>query len=151
MELSTNIELPTLCIDALLGYIELKELRNPDSLVTELWPDECSRELQRRERVARAVITEFLTKAYNDGTWLCACSGKLDTHKLEIDTIFDYKGLAMEIWSQLCTTGTNKWAKLEFLDYALDENPSSMTTSKVYNRNGRNYNFIFVLWSYIYH
>lgn len=147
----TNMELPELCIDALLGYIELKELRNPDSLFRHAWPDECTRELKRRERAARPVITEFLTRAYSAGTWLCDCSGKLAQFKTEIDTIFDYKALAMEIWTQICATGTNQFAQVKFLGYALDEDLETMTTPMVYKRNGRNYNFIFVLWSYIYH
>lgn len=146
-----TIELPLLCTDAILGYIELKELRNPDSLIRQLWPDEYEWELQRRERAARQVITEFLTRGYSDGNWLIECSGKLDTYKTAIDTIFDYKSLAMEIWNQICATGTNQLAKCIFLMYALDENTATMTAPMVYNHNGRNYNFIFVLWSYIYH
>lgn len=149
--ISSATTLPELCIDTLLGYIELKELRNPDCLTRQLWPDECIRELQRRERAARPVITEFLRRAYSDGTWLCECSGKLDQFKTEIDTIFDYKGLAMEIWEQVCAAGTNQLAQVKFLGYALDEDPNTMTAPSVYNRNGRNYNFIFILWSYIYH
>jgi hypothetical protein len=193
--MSSLSELPTICIDALLGYIEIKELRNPDSPIQQMWPAESTLELQRRERVARHVITEFLTRAYNDGTWLCDLSGKLgtvpfklnykptggglnssetsvprhseaqslayeeaqwaynrvSTVSMQIDTIFDYKALAMEIWEQICATGTNQWAKVKFLKYALDEDPNTMTAPSVYNRNGRNYNFIFILWSYIYH
>jgi hypothetical protein len=145
------MELPELCIDTILGYIELKELRNPDSLVRQLWSAECELELKRHERAARPVITEFLTRAYSDGTWLCDCSGKLAQFKHTIDTIFDYKSLAMEIWEQVCAAGTNQLANVKFLGYALDEDPNTMTTPSVYNRNGRNYNFIFVLWSYIYH
>jgi hypothetical protein len=149
--MSSSSELPTLCIDALLGYIELKELRNPDSTIQQMWPAESTLELQRRERTARHVITEFLTRAYNDGTWLCDLSGKMDSCKATVDTVFDYKALAMEIWEQICATGTNQWAKVKFLTYALDEDPNTMTAPSVYNRNGRNYNFIFILWSYIYH
>jgi hypothetical protein len=211
--MSSLSELPTLCIDTILGYIELKELRDPDSPIQQMWPDESTLELQRRERAARHVITEFLTRAYNDGTWLSDCSGKLDTvpfklnykptpgglnssetsrageparlesgvvptplsvprHSeaqslaseeaqwaynrvstvsIQIDTIFEYKALAMEIWEQICAAETNQWAKVKFLTYALDEDPHTMTAASVYNSNGRNYNFIFILWSYIYH
>jgi hypothetical protein len=149
--MSSLSELPTICIDALLGYIELKELRDPDSLVTELWPAESMLELRRRERTARPIITDFLTNAYNHGDWLSECGGKLDLYNLAIDTIFDYKALAMEIWSQVLTAGTNKFAKVKFISYALKEYPHTMNAPSVYNRNGRNYNFIFILWSYIYH
>ena len=146
-----TIELPLLCTDAILGYIELKELRNPDSLIRQLWPDEYEWELQRRERAARQVITEFLTRGYSDGNWLIECSGKLDTYKTAIDTIFDYKSLAMETWTQLCSSGTNSWAKLEHLNYAIKELPDAVCAPKIYNKSGRNYHFIFVLLSYIYH
>jgi hypothetical protein len=143
--------LPVLCISRVLRFIELKELRNQDSPVQQMWPFECAHELLLRERTARHVITEFLTRAYNDGTWLCDLSGKLDSCKDAVDTIFDYKALAMEIWGQICATGSNQLAEAKFLKYALDEDPHTMTAPSVYNRNGRNYNFIFVLWSYIYH
>ncbi len=144
-------ELPTLCIDALLGYIELKELQDPDSPIHQMWPAESTVELKRRERTARSIITEFLTRAYNDGTWLCDLSCKMDSYKADVNTIFDYKALAMQTWELVCATGTNKFAEVKFLKYALDEDPHTMSAPSVYTRNGRNYNFIFVLWSYIYH
>ncbi len=140
------IELPELCINSIMGYIELKELRNPDSPIQQMWPAESTLELQRRERTARHIITEFLTRAYNDGSWLCNLSGKLDSCKPAVDTIFDYKALAMEIWGQICATRTNRWAKPVYLTHAMTEKPNE----PVYRLGGRNYYFIFVLWSYIY-
>lgn len=147
--MSSLSELPTLCIDTILGYIDLKELRNLNSPVQLMWPVESTLELQRREHAARPIITEFLTNAYNSFVWINKCSGNMDSCRAAIDTIFNYKSLATSIWSGLCESGANIFAKPEHITKALNE--YYLESPNIYKASGRNYHFIYVLYAYVYH
>lgn len=138
--------LPDLCIQEILTYIPYNDLISyEDNEYLQKYADLCKLELTRRERAARPIISNFLTNAYTDSKWLAARGVDYELYKPIIDLIYRYNILSHTIWEELCATGENIFAEPNHLYKVFRE------VGLCHNGNTKAWNFVYFLWSYLYH
>jgi hypothetical protein len=125
-----------------LSYIPYTNLLTTGILITD--QNTLAEEIGKR---TKQIITDFLTKAYQDRDWLSNTTISADDYTEPIDLIYIHKEVAIQVWTDLCNTKTNKFAKIRHLSNVFNDTP----TFHNFNKHGLYWNFLFHLWSYLYH